>query len=385
YVATFQSNGAFGVKLPNGSFTGMIGSLMINETDISGPFIMNEERSKVVEFSEPISDTYMGILSGVVETQKNPFIIFQIFSVPVWIAILSSILFMASAATAVYFVLPTYETRSLPTVFSKYLWSFQISLLSKNFGNSYRWFMRHVCDSTSFRMLLLTWFLPCLVLIYSYQGGIISAFAFNKLKSKIASLDDLLNDNSIDSITYASSATEKAIMNLQNTRYENIWERMKGSLIGVELPGSVSPWMERVHKGQAVFISSTHLLKSRVDDRFQKTGECGLAVSNIELGYGYVALALRKKFINTNFLKQFNRGIRAFNEGGLAHFSLLRSTRYYDKCTGENTSVSKPLNVIDLMGAFIVLVTGFSTASILFLIELLHCRISKMKAQTCWK
>ncbi|KAG8182851.1 hypothetical protein JTE90_000455 [Oedothorax gibbosus] len=378
-----QPDGAFGAKLSNGSFTGMIQSLVKNETDISGPFKMNEERSKVVQFSEPFVDAYLGIMSGVVETQKNPFIIFQIFTVQVWIAILSSILFMASAATAVYFVLPTYETRSLPTVFFKYLWSFQISLLNKNFGNSYRWFMRHVYDSTSFRILLLTYFGSCLVLLYSYQGGILSAFASNKLQPKIASLYDLFNDNSIEPIAIANTATEVSYRNLQNTRYGPIWERMKGSLIDEDVPETVPPWMERVHKGQAIITEFSYHLKARVGDWFQKRNECGLAVSNIELGYGYVALALRKEFINTDFIKQFNRGIRLFNEGGLAHFSLLRVNLNYEKCTGGTSSMSKPLNLIDFMGAFIVLVTGFSAASIIFLIELLYSRISKIKAQTC--
>ncbi|KAG8172510.1 hypothetical protein JTE90_006422, partial [Oedothorax gibbosus] len=75
--------------------------------------------------------------------------------------------------------------------------------------------------------------------------------------------------------------------------------------------------------------------------------------------------------------------IRLFNEGGLAHFSLLRSNRYYEQCTLGNTSVSKPLNLADLMVAFIVLETGFAAASVLFVIEMLYSRISKMKTQTC--
>ncbi|KAG8175283.1 hypothetical protein JTE90_006643 [Oedothorax gibbosus] len=218
-------------------------------------------------------------------------------------------------------------------------------------------------------MLLLTWFLPCLVLVYSYQGGILSAFASNKLQPKIASLDDLMNDESIEPIARANTATEKSYRNLQNTRYGPIWERMKGSLVDSLEPG---PWMERVHKGQAIVTAFSYDLKALVGDWFQKRDECGLAVSNIELGYGYVALALRKEFINTNFLKQFNRGIRLFNEGGLAHFSLLRLNSNYEKCTLGNTSVSKPLNLTDLMGAFVVLGTGFTAASILFVIEMLY-------------
>ncbi|KAG8175281.1 hypothetical protein JTE90_006641 [Oedothorax gibbosus] len=344
YAATLQPDKAFGLKLPNGSFTGMIRSLVINETDIAGPFAVNEERSNVVEFSEPFFYAYLGIMSGVVETQKNPFIISQIFTVQV------------SSQTQDFFC---------------------------NFGNSYRWFMRHACDSTSFRMLLLTWFLPCLVFVHSYQGGILSAFASNKLQPKIASLDDLLNDESIEPIVWANTATEKLYRNLQNTRYGPIWERMKGSLVSRPLPGTVPPYMKRVHKGQAIVTAFSYDLKKLVGDWFQKRDECGLAVSNIGLGDGFVALALRKEFINTNFIKQFNRGIRLFNEGGLAHFSLLRSNRNYEKCTLGNTSVSKPLNLTDLMGAFIVLGTGLAAASILFVIEMLYSRISKMKTHTC--
>ncbi|KAG8182847.1 hypothetical protein JTE90_000451 [Oedothorax gibbosus] len=284
YEVEFQPNGTFGSKLPDGTFNGMVGSLMRNETDIGGPLLVTEERNKAVEFSVPFSIFQYGLMSGTVETQKHPFLIFDIFELPVWLTLFASVVFMAAAATVVYY----------------------------GFGGDERWFIRHLINSPSFRLLQLLWFAgPGLVCLYSYQGGIISAFAANKIKTKFESLDDLKQYQSAKAMALSGSAITRFFESLTNTpgKYEYVWNRMKDSTIQYDVPGSVPPWMDVINKGKACVVGESYHMKTRVGDRFFKTGKCGLRVSDIDLQSSYVALAFRKEYHNTDLVKKFNRGI----------------------------------------------------------------------------
>lgn len=52
-------------------------------TDVGGPAFVNEERAKQVQYSSPIDFGRTSILSGMVPANKNPFLVFGIFSVQV--------------------------------------------------------------------------------------------------------------------------------------------------------------------------------------------------------------------------------------------------------------------------------------------------------------
>ncbi|KAG8182846.1 hypothetical protein JTE90_000450 [Oedothorax gibbosus] len=380
YESHIQPDNTFGARLPSGSFSGMIGAVFNNETDIAGPFQISEGRSFGVEFTTPLGFSQIGIMSGMVPTNKDPFLIFSIFSMPVWITLFASLALVSATTTLIYHVLPSTEKRPLPEVFAKYFWAFQTSLVDENFGSSDRWFTRHICHSPSFRMLQLLWFIgPGLVLLYSYQGGIISAFAANKFKPKIATVEDLINDKSIGVISYHNAYPQKFFENLAGTKYSSIWARMKDHMLQFDLAGTVPKWMDSVENGENIFTTESTYLRYLVGYRFLKTGKCGIRVSNIDMGSTYIAIGFRKEYHGTDFLKRFNRGLRRFTEGSLAHLRLLHSNLYYDICTGVSSSTTKALGLSDLFGAFIVLGTGITVSILVFFAEVYVSRRSRTK------
>ncbi|GBN73286.1 hypothetical protein AVEN_136532-1 [Araneus ventricosus] len=82
YDAVPQSDNIYGAKV-NGTWNGMIGSMVENETDISGPYFIDEDRSLAVEFSDPVAFSQLTIVSGLISSNRDPFLILAVFSMPV--------------------------------------------------------------------------------------------------------------------------------------------------------------------------------------------------------------------------------------------------------------------------------------------------------------
>ncbi|GBO39201.1 hypothetical protein AVEN_254751-1, partial [Araneus ventricosus] len=124
----------------------------------------------------------------------------------VWIALLVTTLAVSAVACLIYQLLPAREKRAKMETYSKYLWAFHTGLIGKEFGDNRRWFLRHVWSSPSFRLLQSLWFTAgCLVFMYTYQGAIISAFAVDKLKPRISTLEELLEDTKMGISTFKNS------------------------------------------------------------------------------------------------------------------------------------------------------------------------------------
>ncbi|GFU13622.1 glutamate receptor [Nephila pilipes] len=318
YVATAQPDNTYGTRNPDGTWTGMIGSMLRN----------------------------------------------------VWLVLILTIIMLSGAATLIYQILPAKKKRKIPETFSRYFWGFQSSLVGKEFGGNDRWFLKHVWSSASFRFLQSMWFTGgCLVLMYTYQGAIISTFAADKLKPKISSIDELLADTKIQFSTFKNSYPMGFFKRLTNTKYEPLWLRMKNNLVSPPRKGVVPNWLDVVEDGKAIFIADTLWMKNLIGERFVKTGKCNLRTIDIEIGAAYVAFAFRKELKNKKIFKDFNKGLRRFNEGNLAQHKYITSTLYYDICTGSSVAVTDPLNLTDLAGAFIVLGVGNASAFMFFIVE----------------
>ncbi|KAG8199659.1 hypothetical protein JTE90_022112 [Oedothorax gibbosus] len=240
YEAIFQPGNHFGERIANGTWTGMLGSTINNETEIAGPLYISEERSLFVEFSKPIGFGKLGILTGLVHTNKHPFLIFGIFS-----------------------------------------WK-----------------------------------------------------------------------------------------TLIGTRYESIYHKVEKNLYR-NINETTPEWMDRVENGRLVFIGPLSQMKNNIGNRFLATGKCGLRVTGMHWGSSYIALIFGKHFRDTSILRQFNQFLQRFNEGNIAHLEISHSDLYYDICTATSTAVSKALKLSDLLGAFIVFVSGMIISICVLVIELI--------------
>ncbi|GFU13633.1 lig_chan-Glu_bd domain-containing protein [Nephila pilipes] len=359
---------AYGVLGPDKKWTGMVGSMVRNETDIGGPFFVDANRAQAVKFVSPLDFSQLVMATGLVPANKHPFLIFKIFSMNVWLSFMSSIIFVAGITSLIYIILPFSHKKKKTEALIRYMWLFLTSLIGKDFGTKNRWFLQPIWNTPSLRFVLSVWLMTCLVFVNSYQGSIISTYAAFKLKPKYENLDDLMKDKSLVIGTYANSFPYLCLKRLINTTFEPVFLRAQENLlyVGKGLP----PWMDPVEQGSTVVVGETGHTKYLIGERFKLTGKCGIRVIPLDFCAAYIALGSRKELSST-FINKFNIGIQRFNEGGISTRQKTESILFYEICTQTDSSTAHPLNLTDLIGAFAVLGIGLALSIIYFVLELL--------------
>ncbi|KAG8182024.1 hypothetical protein JTE90_013955 [Oedothorax gibbosus] len=361
-----QKKGLYGGGLVNGKFTGLVGSMVANQTDVGGPLFMSEERARAVQYSSAIDYCKIGIMSGMVPANKNPFLVFGIFSFQVWILILLSIFLSAGAACFIYSILPSYHQKKTVEAFLRFLWMFEASLLGKEFGINSRFFLRHIWNAPSFKLLQGMWIMSCLVLTYTYQGTIISTYAADKMKPKYENFDDLMADPQVIIGSHENSYPLLCLNKLANTTYDDIYKRVQRNILK---PFSDLPTLDAVEEGRTVYVFDFGYCKYLVGEWFRKTGKCGMRVTPVDYCATSVGIVNRKG-LPEDVLEKLNDGIMRFFEAALPHRFFMETLLFYDICTSHAPSATKPLTLSDLLGAFTVLVSGLVMALLCLILEI---------------
>ncbi|GIY13530.1 uncharacterized protein CDAR_68411 [Caerostris darwini] len=362
-----QLASAYGVLGQDKKWTGMVGSLLKNETDVGGPYFVEENRGKVIRFVSPLDFSQLVLVTGLIPENTDPFMIFRVFSITVWLTLLSFVFIVAGTACLVYSVWPSSERKRKVAAYFRYLWMFQTSLLGKEFGSNSRWFLRHIRSTPSFRFIQSVWLMTCLVFLNTYQGSIISSYAASKMKPKYENLNDIMQDTRVEVATYANSFPYLCLAKLVNTTFEPIFLRARENLLYV-VPGTPE-WMEPVEEGRTVIVAETGYTKYLIGQRFKNTGKCGIRVIPLDLCSSYIALATRKE-LSRNLLNDFDVGIQKFNEGGISKLQKAKSVLFYDICTQSSISTTHALDLAELQGAFTVLGVGLFLSGVNLVLEI---------------
>ncbi|GFV48385.1 lig_chan-Glu_bd domain-containing protein [Trichonephila clavipes] len=375
FDSTFQFGAQYGGFIgPDGKWNGMIGAMLRNETDIAGPVFMNAARARVVDFAFPLDFSDLVIISGLTPANKNPYLIFGIFSLTVWLLILLAICICAGITYLIYVLLPSPEEKKKLDALFRYLWSFHISLIGKEFGSKDKWYLRHIWTSSSFKLLQSLWFLTCLVFLYVYQGIIVSTYAADRLKPQIEKLEDFLENPDVIIGTYENSYPVLCLEKLANTKLESVLERIKKNLIKMDT--GIPLWLDDVEAGKSAYIADTLYSKFMIGERFRLTGKCNIRVATFDLCSGYIALVTRRG-LHKKYMRKLDEGILRSNEGRLAKRHILESVLYYEICSQNMDVVRNPLDLEDLLGAFTILGAGLGISVVYFIMELAMYRVKK--------
>ncbi|CAL1299816.1 unnamed protein product [Larinioides sclopetarius] len=360
-----QMISAYGMLGPDKKWTGMVGSALRNETDIVGPFLVEEDRGSAVRFLDPVDFSQLAIATGLTPASQYPFVIFRAFSPEVWLLFLSAIIFAALAVLLIHSLLPYSCEKGKFQSFLRYLWLFMMSLFGKDFGAKRSWYLRHIWNNRSFRFIQSVWLMTCIIFVNTYQGNIISNFTSNTLKPKYESLEDVMEDTQVKIATYANSFPFLCLKKLNGTPLRPLWLRVSE----YEVSDTIQ-LLDSVEEGKAVLVAEIGLTKSYIGERFKQTGKCGIrSVPLASFCSSYIALGFRKELPAT-FIENFNVGILKFNEGGLSQRHKTESLLFYDICTQGRSSTTHPLGLIDLIGAFLLLVAGLVISIFCMILEI---------------
>ncbi|KAK4310304.1 hypothetical protein Pmani_018123 [Petrolisthes manimaculis] len=194
-------DGAWGAKMQNGSWSGMIGMLRRKEIDVGlGPFGVTSVRAEVVDYTVPLVVDYARILGGRGSQEVDPWGFLLPLKITVWVSILISLLVVLICWQLLKFIMHinTPSHRITWNIIFKEIFNLVRIMLQQDLLLKDMWNWE--------RIVLGMWMLATLVISRSYGGNLMSLLAVRHIPQPYQSLRDVLDDPSVTMIWEANSA-----------------------------------------------------------------------------------------------------------------------------------------------------------------------------------
>ncbi|XP_064101097.1 glutamate receptor ionotropic, delta-2-like [Macrobrachium nipponense] len=178
------ADGSFGNPKSDGTSSGMIGMVARREASLAfGGITLTDVRDTVVDFTYPYHYAYMGIFSRAPKEKSRALAVLSPFTLEVWIGIILATLAIGPALFAVTWARTRME--NCKSISSLPQYTFEMFRNLVNQGNLLE------PKYLSQKILLLTWFLFCLVNAALYSGILTAVLAIPTFEKPIDSLEDL--------------------------------------------------------------------------------------------------------------------------------------------------------------------------------------------------
>ncbi|XP_071548117.1 glutamate receptor ionotropic, kainate glr-3-like [Panulirus ornatus] len=358
YVVIPPPDQQWGIKLPNDTWTGMMGQLDRQEVDMAlGPFTMTPQRASVCDFSVPLHHENFAIITPRPKLQSDVLGFIKPFTVQVWLLILTSLLSVATAMGCVVWAEGKIFRHSEKNIVARaFLWVFCTVT-----QESSHWLPKK--DGS--RIIVSFWLLASLVFMSSYSGILTAMLTLPRVTVTIDSLADLVSQSALPwrletgaaILTYLKESKEevhqKAYRNMGPTIYALLRER------------------QAVAEGKIAVICDETSMKKAMDLDFSTTGQCHLYIAQGKvMTNAMMSLAFRK---NSKYLVQANHRVRILLESGLWHKWIGKQVANSSHCLRhprlDRREGIQPLNLESFTGPVLILLTGATVSLLVFLCE----------------
>ncbi|MCP9258471.1 AMPA receptor subunit GluR3A [Dirofilaria immitis] len=368
YEIILAKGNKYGIKQPDGSWDGLIGSLLSGEADVCvASLTINQDRERVVDFSKPFMTTGISIM--IKKPDKQEFSVFS-FMQPLSTEIWMYIIFAYVGVSVVIF---------LVSRFSPYEW--RIEEMSSGGGftisNDFSvynclWytlaaFMQQGTDivprSISGRLASSVWWFFTMIIVSSYTANLAAFLTLEKMQAPIESVEDLAKQTKIKYGIQQGGSTAQFLRKPSHTCpivqnfitfefqhssvqiYQRMWRYMESQVPAV-FTSTYAEGIERVrsHKGRYAFWSNLN-----------------------SVGYGVATP------FGSPYKDHINLAILALQERG--ELKKLENKWWYDRgecdqgiADGHNAS----LNLSKVAGIFYILMGGMIASMLAALGEFLY-------------
>nr|XP_053636397.1 uncharacterized protein LOC128691588 [Cherax quadricarinatus] len=287
YTFVRPRDGVWGVKLNNGSWSGIMGMVKRREVSIAaGPFMIDTYRAEVVDFTVPIFIDYWKILGVRGLPEVDPWGFLFPLAPLVWAAILVMLVVLAAAVFLMYAfgsVRNGYQNYWVEVAFG-----YIRILLQQDMTLPIIWLWE--------RLLLLVWIIVTLVLTRSYSGNLMALLAVRHIPEPYHTLRQVLDDPTVTIIWEQGSATISYMKLAKSGIFREIAEVEKAGRRFVYEP---HPKFQEiidtlVRRGDHVFINIDSSFKSNIAEDFTKTGKCSFYESREEFLMSVFAMMAQK-------------------------------------------------------------------------------------------
>ncbi|KAL3209588.1 hypothetical protein MRX96_038028 [Rhipicephalus microplus] len=181
FEATLPSDGQVGIRLPNGSWTGVVGSIQRREVDMT---------MTVGQYGPPILYAQFGILSGTGASTSNVFGYILTFDWKVWALLLGAMPLLALLISLSETILHNTPWRETPQ-------------------RVHGWSSPRIPTQTSARVALTVWLLGVLVIANSFAGHLKSSMAIKNEPAQLDSVRDVVAQRNLRPIVWKGSHYEE--------------------------------------------------------------------------------------------------------------------------------------------------------------------------------
>uniref|UniRef100_A0A8R1Y4U7 Glutamate receptor 1 n=2 Tax=Onchocerca TaxID=6281 RepID=A0A8R1Y4U7_ONCVO len=357
YEIILAKGNKYGIKQPDGSWDGLIGSLLSGEADVCvASLTINQDRERVVDFSKPFMTTGISIM--IKKPDKQEFSVFS-FMQPLSTEIWMYIIFAYVGVSVVIF---------LVSRFSPYEWRIEEMSAGGGFtiSNDFSvynclWFtlaafMQQGTDivprSISGRLASSVWWFFTMIIVSSYTANLAAFLTLEKMQAPIESVEDLAKQTKIKYGIQQGGSTAQFFKHSSVQIYQRMWRYME-SQVPTVFTSTYAEGIERVrsHKGRYAFLleaTANEYANTRKPCDTMKVG------SNLNsIGYGVATP------FGSPYKDHINLAILALQERG--ELKKLENKWWYDRgecdqgiADGHNAS----LNLSKVAGIFYILMGG---------------------------
>nr|XP_053636404.1 glutamate receptor ionotropic, kainate 1-like [Cherax quadricarinatus] len=358
----------WGVRLNNGSWTGMMGMVVREEVSIgAGPFMIDRWRAEAVDYTVPMVLDYWRILGVRGLPEVDPWGFLFNLAPLVWAAILRALVVLASTA----FLVSTYCTYKSDDhgYWLHVTFGYIRILLQQDTTLPVYWLWE--------RVVLMVWMMVTLVLTRSYSGNLMALLAVRHIPEPYQTLRDVMDDPSVKLIWQKDSATVPYLKMPKSGIYREISDAEKtGRLIYIPHPQFPEVTDTLVRRGDHVLIDVHDGVKTTIAQDFTKTGKCSFYESREEFLLAMFAMISQK---GSPLVPILNKRITSMTEAGLFFQWLIAEEPNSTVCDHVPTkiTVNVALSLSNVWGMFVILLVGQVTSLSVFCLELLIRRIQQ--------
>ncbi|XP_050714184.1 glutamate receptor ionotropic, delta-2-like isoform X2 [Eriocheir sinensis] len=354
----------YGSRLPNGSWTGLLGLVVREEADFApGPFIISPVRRQAADHTTTFYYGNLRILSGLPGLNVDPWGFFLPLTPLVWAATLAALLG----------ILAVHQILSLGTPGSK------LGRGACPTNNAFSYvrviFQQDIvlpveCWWWWERLVLGLWMLVTLVLVKSYSGNLMSLLAVRYLPQPFQTLRDVLDASHVTMIGQKDSNFEQNLRDVKTGIFREVAEMEGVGRLKFHTQAQYIKSLDTLVKaGHHVFFDVDMNLRSMIALDFSQKGRCDFYISRD----GFLPYAAAMMVQKTSPLVHgFNKRFLTLVEQGMIRY-WMENVPNFTECENvpRKMLVTSQISVSNIWGLFVVLAAGLAAGMLVFYAELL--------------
>ncbi|XP_053643873.2 glutamate receptor 4-like [Cherax quadricarinatus] len=369
YTFSRPPDGAWGVKRPDGSWSGMVGMVGRQEADLGlGPFGVSAVRAEMVDFMRSFLVDYLRIMGGRGRPEVDPWGFLLPLEPRVWTFLLVTLFVLLGTSLVLSLYFPRHDTNLASQVTTNFGLYVRALFQQDTRSGSKQWWER---------LVLGGWLVMVLVLSRSYSGMLTSFLAVRYIPQPFQTLRDLLDDSHTAMVFEADSYFMQYIQSVQSGIYHEVMESQKNGRLMFAMTTEYLQVGKTIAKkgGQALLIED---LTSKVvmTEYFSLTGRCDFYQSREYLLAAFLSMIGQK---DNPLVPAMNNRIKLVTEAGLYDYWMKQLSINSTRCERPPTriTVKTTLSLANLWGMFTVLAGGLVLGLVVLGLEVFTSRLNQ--------